>query len=157
MRVRFQDSLVPLCDRSRKVFQLAHQEAHRLNHPAVGIEHLLLGLAKEGQSPPAIELRSVGFDLAWLREQVKQLRPAGPTDLVLPPALPYSKGLDSFLEGVLVAGEACELLPLTPEFLLAALLDQPDGPAIQVLRKRRLSLWWLRRRVRRLCRSCRGK
>ena len=150
MRVRFHDSVAPLSGRARKAFQLAHQEAQRLNHPAVGTEHLLLGLAKESASPAAAALGRVGFDLRWLREQVERLRPAGPSDRVLPAALPYTAGLESLVEGALAAGEACEVLPLTPEYLLAALLEEPGEPARSILRQRRLSLWCLRRQLRRL-------
>jgi ATP-dependent Clp protease ATP-binding subunit ClpC len=150
MRVRFRDSLALLSDRSRKAFQLAHQEAQRLNHSAVGTEHLLLGLAKESLSPGAAALRGVGFDLPWLRRRIEHLHPRGPDDVVLPSALPYSEALESFLERVLAAGETCGLLPLTPEYLLAALIEQPVG---QMLQQSRLSLWWLRRKLRYLCRS----
>lgn len=145
MRVLFGDSRVSLSDRSRKAFQLAHQEAQRLNHSAVGAEHLLLGMAKETVSPAASGLRRVGFDLQWVRAKVERLRPRGPDDVGLPSALPYSEQLESFLERVLAAGETCGLLPLTPEYLLAALIEEPVG---QLLHQRRLSLWWLRRKLR---------
>ena len=35
-------------ERAQKVIYLAKVEAKRLKHPAVGTEHLLLGLLKEG-------------------------------------------------------------------------------------------------------------
>ena len=35
-------------DRSRKVMQLANEEAMRFNHEYIGTEHILLGLVAEG-------------------------------------------------------------------------------------------------------------
>jgi len=39
-------------ERAQKVLFLARDEARRLGHPAVGTEHLLLGLLREGTGSP---------------------------------------------------------------------------------------------------------
>ena len=111
----------------RKAFQLAHQEAHRLNHPEVGIEHLLLGLAKEGLSPAASALYAAGYDLAFLREQIKRRYPAAQEKIPLPGALPYNAELEELLDNALVAGESSGVLPLTPELLLLILVERIGG------------------------------
>ena len=44
-------------DSAREVFQLANQEAQRLNHEYIGTEHLLLGLVKECSGVAATVLK----------------------------------------------------------------------------------------------------
>ncbi len=147
-RVRFMEPFAALSDRTRKAFQLAHQEAHRLNHAVIGIEHLLLGFAKETLSPATTALRQAGFDLNWLRKQIEARWPAAAPSTMPSGALPYAEDLEAFFGDVLFAGETSGMLPLTPEALLLALAEQPDGVVRQILGQRRLWFWWLRRRLR---------
>jgi len=57
-------------ERAQKVLRLAQEEAIALNHPAVGTEHLLLGLLKEGQGVAAKALESLGVNLEQVRQEV---------------------------------------------------------------------------------------
>jgi ATP-dependent Clp protease ATP-binding subunit ClpA len=150
VRVLFQAGPTSLTERARKAFQLAHQEAHRLNHAAVGTEHLLLGLAKEGVSSASAILLRCGFGLPWLRWQVEFRHPRGPRATALPAALPYTAELEEFLEVVVGAGESTEQVPVSPEMLLLALIEKASGTAADVLGIRPVRLWWLRRRLRAL-------
>src|SRR5688500_12457222 len=127
LRVRFREGPTALSERAQKAFQLAHQEAQRLNHPAVGAEHLLVGLAKEALSPAAILLRQLGFDLAWLRREVERVSLPGAGTPARPGALPYTPDLESLLGALVAAGEATGVMPLTPEYVLAALAQEPGG------------------------------
>jgi ATP-dependent Clp protease ATP-binding subunit ClpC len=149
-RVRFQE-LIPtlLSGRARKAFQLANQEAQRLNHSAVGTEHLLLGLAKEALSPAATLLRQAGFGLPGLRRRVARLHAPGSDETLLPGSLPYADDVATFLKAVVAAAEACGVVALTPELLLLALLEYPTGLAGRLLRQRRLGWRWLRWQLRR--------
>ena len=147
LRVRFLGGPPTLSERAQKAFQLAHQEAHRLNHPAVGTEQLLLGLAKEALSPAARLLREAGFHLPWLRGQVARRSPPRDDADALPAALPYTGELAEFLGAALDAGQRVGVLPLTPELLLLVLTEQV-GLVGEVFRLRRLARWRLRRRLR---------
>jgi ATP-dependent Clp protease ATP-binding subunit ClpC len=149
-RVRFLDGPATLSDRARKAFQLAHQEALRLGHAAVGTEHLLLGLAKEGVSPAAIMLRRAGFDLEWLRHQIQQASEPAPDAPERLAVLPYAPELERFLDAIVTAAESSGVMPLTPQHLLAALTHGSGGIAADILRQRRVSLWRLRRKLRRM-------
>jgi ATP-dependent Clp protease ATP-binding subunit ClpC len=139
-----------LSERIRKAFQLANQEAHRLGHSEVGIEHLLVGLIKEGQSKAARLLRGHGFDLAWLRSQLEAIRARGIGQPVLPGSLPYSLELIAFTEDVIAAAESTGLIPLTPEFLLAALLEAENELVSKILARRKRPLSRLRRTLARV-------
>jgi len=145
VRVRYPEGPPSLSLRARKAFQLANQEAHRLNHAAVGVEHLLLGLAKEADSPSAVALRVVGFELAWLRAEVERRCPPGTECVARPPVLPHTPELSALLDTVLAALRGGSVTPVS---LLRAVLGPPGSRAGEILRLRRVGLWRLSRRLR---------
>lgn len=61
---------LPFTERTKKLLDLAQEEAGRLGHGYVGTEHLLLGLLAEGEGIGAVVLRSLGCSLDSLRGQV---------------------------------------------------------------------------------------
>ena len=61
---------VSLTPRSKKVVELAVDEARRLNHAYIGTEHLLLGLIREGEGIAAGVLESLGVNLEDTRKQI---------------------------------------------------------------------------------------
>jgi len=63
---------IGLTPRAKKVIELAVDEARRLNHHYIGTEHLLLGLAREGEGIAAGVLHSLGVDLTKLRTMTIQ-------------------------------------------------------------------------------------
>lgn len=67
----------------RRAMALADQEARRLNHEVIGVEHLLLGLAKEGTGVAATALRNLGLDARRLRLEIERLIPCGPEKIVM--------------------------------------------------------------------------
>jgi ATP-dependent Clp protease ATP-binding subunit ClpA len=65
---------IGLTPRAKEVIELAVDESHRLNHHYVGIEHLLLGLRREGEGIAAGVLESLGVTLEKVRtETIKVL------------------------------------------------------------------------------------
>lgn len=68
--VRGEMALTP---RAKKVFELALEEALRLNHRFIGTEHLLLGLIREGEGIAAEVLKSFGFQLEQVRTETLQV------------------------------------------------------------------------------------
>ena len=63
-------SEITLSPRTKKVIELAIDEARKLNHRHVGPEHLLLGLVREGQGSASGVIESLGVTLAKVRQQV---------------------------------------------------------------------------------------
>jgi len=61
-------SLVP---RVKTVIEMAADEARRLGAPAVGAEHLLLGLLREGDGIGALVIMSLGADLDDVRDRTR--------------------------------------------------------------------------------------
>ena len=65
------DKFEKFTERARKVLTLAQEEAHRFNHNYIGTEHLLLGLAREGDGVAARVLANMGVDAAKVRGAVE--------------------------------------------------------------------------------------
>ena len=63
-------SQIPLTPRMKRVIELALEESKRLGHSHVGTEHLLLGLAREGESVAAGVLRSLGVAMDQVTNEV---------------------------------------------------------------------------------------
>ncbi|MFH1562434.1 MAG: ATP-dependent Clp protease ATP-binding subunit [Nitrospirota bacterium] len=64
---------VPFTPHSKKVLELAVEEARNLHHNYIGTEHLLLGLIREGESVGARVLTAVGINLDQVRDGVIKL------------------------------------------------------------------------------------
>ena len=62
-----------LTPRTKKVLELAVDEAKRLDHAYVGTEHFLLGLLREGEGVAARVLHHLGVDLETVRTRVHQV------------------------------------------------------------------------------------
>ena len=57
-------------ERAQKVIYLAQEEARQMRHPAVGTEHILLGLLGEGSGVGAKALEALGLNLNEVRQAV---------------------------------------------------------------------------------------
>lgn len=64
---------IGLAPRAKHVLELAVDEAHRLNHHAVGTEHLLLGLVREGEGLAVGVLESLGIRLERVRTETMKV------------------------------------------------------------------------------------
>src|SRR5437773_2073411 len=77
-------------DRAKRVLALAQDEAIRFNHNYIGVEHLVLGLIREGEGVAARVLDSLGVDLSKARTAVELKMGRGttttaPSDITLSP------------------------------------------------------------------------
>jgi ATP-dependent Clp protease ATP-binding subunit ClpA len=61
---------ITLSPRTKKIIELAIDEARKLGHSHVGTEHLLLGIVREGESIASGVLQSLGVELEKVRHQV---------------------------------------------------------------------------------------
>jgi hypothetical protein len=65
------DRFEKFTERARKVLRLAQEEAQRLGHTAIGTEHLLLGLVREGDGVAAKVLTNLSVELDQVRREVE--------------------------------------------------------------------------------------
>ena len=116
--------------RSRRVLVVGQEEARKLGHGEIGTEHLLLGLAAEGEGLAAVALGSVGFDLDWARRDAGDLRPRTDSPPANPPFNRQAKAaLESSLQAALDLGHNY----IGTEHLLLGLLRDPASGAGRVL------------------------
>jgi len=66
-------------ERAQKVIYLAQEEAKRLHHNAVGTEHLLLGLVREGEGVAAKALLLLQIDADRVISAVERIIGRGDT------------------------------------------------------------------------------
>jgi ATP-dependent Clp protease ATP-binding subunit ClpC len=64
---------IPYAPQAKKVLDMSLREALALGHHTIGTEHILLGLIREGESPAAQVLASLGAELSLVRQQVLEL------------------------------------------------------------------------------------
>ncbi|HHT68833.1 MAG TPA: ATP-dependent Clp protease ATP-binding subunit [Firmicutes bacterium] len=82
--------------RSKRVLELAFDEARRLGHTYIGTEHLLLGLIREGEGVAAQVLHNLGADLEKVRSQVTSQLGSGSQGKTQAPRQHNTPTLDQF-------------------------------------------------------------
>jgi hypothetical protein len=122
-----------LNERATKVMALAHDEAARYHHPYVGTEHILLGLADEGEGIGANVLKGFGIDLAWIRPKIEKLSPAGAEPSADPESLPQTPRAKKVIECAFEEARGLNHSQVGTEHLLLGLLRVREGVAAMVL------------------------
>jgi ATP-dependent Clp protease ATP-binding subunit ClpC len=125
---------VPVPDRftesARQVSVLALQEARRLNHTAIGTEHLLLGLIGEGGAAASV-LTSFGMSLPNCRAHVQKINGWG--TLPVPGHLPFTPGAKRALAYAVRESLTLHHMHVDTGHLLLGVLAESDGVALDVL------------------------
>lgn len=62
-----------LTPRTKRVIEIAVEEAKQMGHSYIGTEHLLLGLSREGEGIAAGVLHSLGVSLETVRQQITKM------------------------------------------------------------------------------------
>lgn len=121
-------------DRARKVMQLAHHEANRLNREYIGTEHILLALIQIGNGVAAEVFKSSRISARTVREQIDRILDRGMGERTAPiGGLPLTPRAELALKW---AEEEARFLShdfVCTEHLLMGLLHESEGVAHQVL------------------------
>ena len=75
---RTPQSKVDLTPRTKRVIELAVEEAHKLGHHYIGTEHLLLGLARQGDGMAIDILRQLGISPEQIRRETTRTMQESP-------------------------------------------------------------------------------
>lgn len=124
-------------NRSRKVMQLANQEAQRLSHEYIGTEHVLIGLIKEGSGVAAKALDNLGIDLRTVRLEVEKLmekRESKPEEVILG-KLPHTPRTKQLIEHAMQAARRLGHNYVGTEHLLLGMLCVEEGVACKILKE----------------------
>src|SRR5438445_4855992 len=119
-------------DRAKRVLALAQNEAMLLNHNYIGVEHLLLGLVREGEGVAARTLDSLGVELTKVRTAVEFMVGRGktttsPSEITLHPRT--KKVIELAIDEARKLGHS----HVGTEHLLLGLVREGDGIASGVL------------------------
>jgi len=132
-------------ERAQKVVVLSQEEARRLGHNVVGTEHILLGLAAEGEGVAARALQGMGISLDKVRAEVEKVIGKGES----PPQgqIGFTPRAKRVLE--LAFDEARQLghTYIGTEHILLGLIREGEGVAAQVLKNLGADLDKVRRQV----------
>lgn len=119
-------------ERAMQVLALAQQEAIAMHQPAVGTEHLLLGIIDEGQGVAAKALESLGLDADRIKTDVNRMVQPGQAP-VTPNQLRITPRVKRVFD--LAKDEAVRwgVNYVATEHLLLGIIREGEGVAFQVL------------------------
>ena len=142
-------------DRARRVVVLAQEEARMLDHNYIGTEHILLGLAHEGEGVAAKALEALDIHLEAVRQQVEQI--IGKGQQAPSGHIPFTPRAKKVLE--LSLRESLQLGHdyIGTEHILLGLIREGDGVAAQVLVRLGADLNRVRAEVIKLVHGGRGE
>jgi ATP-dependent Clp protease ATP-binding subunit ClpA len=142
---------LPVTRQARDAIQFARQEANRLGQPAVGTEHILLGILRCRESHAAHALGALGVTLEAARGCLQTTLPGVPPDATLPgrPARPEvaSAHARRIIEGSLREAVNRGEDHVGVEHLLLALLADSRNGAVQTLEALKISPAQIRRQL----------
>jgi ATP-dependent Clp protease ATP-binding subunit ClpC len=122
----------------KDVIQYSREEALRLGHNYVGVEHLLLGLLREGESLAVKILMSLGVDTAALRKSVESsIKSANQVNISASTAgaLPLVKQAERILKIIYLEAKTFKSSTIETEHLLLSILKDMDNVATKALHK----------------------
>ena len=132
--------------RAGQVFELAQEEARRLNHNFIGTEHVLLGLIRLGQGVAADVLRREQVDLEKVRLEVERIVGRGPENTLRPP-FPFTPRTKKVLETAQKEARSLSHTYVGTEHILLGLLSEEGGVAAHVLKSFGLNASQIRQEV----------
>lgn len=119
-------------DRSRKVMQLANQEAQRLGDEYIGTEHILRGLAREGGGVAADVLKDFGLQLHTITTEVDKFLRKGPPFRSVG-SLPQTPRAKYVIDYAIEEARILNHDYVGTEHILLGLLREEEGFAAQIL------------------------
>lgn len=125
--------------------ELAQEEAARLGHNVIGTEHLLLGLAAEGQGVAARALEELGINLERVRGEVEKIIGTGDSEPM--GQLPFTPRAKRVLELAIDEGRHLGHNYIGTEHILLGLIREGEGVAAQVLKNLGADLEKVRKKV----------
>jgi ATP-dependent Clp protease ATP-binding subunit ClpC len=120
----------------KEVISFSREEALRLRHDQIGIEHLLLGLIREGDGMALKVLHALHIDLVLFRRKIED---AIKDKVTAMPAntssLPLTKQAEKVLKITFLEAKSMQQEVVATEHLLLAILKNKENIATQVLNK----------------------
>ena len=118
----------------KEVISNSREEALRLNHDTIGIEHLVLGLVRENESMAIKVLNSLEVDPVTLRKSIENAIKERSTKKVHNPgSLPLTKQAEKVLKITVLEAKVMKTEIIGTEHLMLSILKNTDNVATQIL------------------------
>ena len=131
--------------RAQKVLQFAQEEAIRWKHDAIGTEHILLGLIREGGGIAAKALEAIDITPQMIEKGVEELVGKGKEDVG--PIVHYTPRAKKVIELSVDESRKLGHAYIGTEHLLLALIREGEGVAARVLANTGVSINKARQQV----------
>jgi ATP-dependent Clp protease ATP-binding subunit ClpC len=119
----------------KDVITYSKEEALRLGHDYIGVEHLLLGIIREGDGLAVKILNSLGVDLKDLRKQLEQSAKIGDGTATHLTNIPLVKQAEKVLKITYLEAKVFKNNIIGTEHLLLSILKEENNIAAQTLLK----------------------
>lgn len=118
----------------KEVISYSREEALRLNHDYIGIEHLLLGLIREGEGLALATMKSLEVDPVMLRKTIEDsIRDKAAKGSFNPNNLPLTKQAEKVLKITVLEAKVMKSDVIGTEHLMLSILKNKDNLATQLL------------------------
>lgn len=122
--------------RLKEVISLSREEALRLGHDYIGIEHLILGVIREGDGLAVSLLKKLGVSLDELRISIEKLIKSSATSNVKNlKSIPLTKQTEKILKITYLEAKTFKSPLIGTEHLLLSILRDEDNIGTQIIGK----------------------
>lgn len=122
--------------RVKEVISYSREEALRLGHDYIGIEHLLLGLIREGEGLAMRVIKSLDVDVPQLRKSIEEsIKDKVAKNTFNMGSLPLTKQAEKVLKITVLEAKVLKSDIIGTEHLLLSILKNTDNIATQLLKQ----------------------
>ena len=125
--------------RVKDVITFSREEALRLGHEYIGVEHLLLGIIREGEGVAVKIMKESGIDMKELRQKVENAIQSNNRKSVNLGNIPLVKQAEKVLKITYLEAKLYKSAMIGTEHLLLSILKDEDNIATQTLNKFKLN------------------
>ncbi|HPY82298.1 MAG TPA: Clp protease N-terminal domain-containing protein, partial [Bacteroidales bacterium] len=133
MNINFSEKL-------REILTFSREEAIRLGNEYITIEHLFLGILREGESHAIVILEKLSVDLQSVRKEIElQLRQSSPLSEQFFSSIPFNKSAEKILRIITLEAKSMNSAAAEAEHLLLAILKDTLSLTTQILQKNNIT------------------
>ena len=121
--------------RVKDVISYSREESLRLGHDYIGVEHLLLGLIREGEGIAIKIIKQANIDLKKLRKELESKLPSNSGKPLNSGNIPLMKQAEKVLKITYLEAKLFKSNMIGTEHLLLSILKEEDNVASQILNK----------------------
>ncbi|MGB1248077.1 MAG: Clp protease N-terminal domain-containing protein, partial [Chitinophagales bacterium] len=111
----------------------SREEALRLSHDVLGVEHLLLGLIRENENKAIRLLKSMDVDMVIVRKAIEKATKGRVSNTVVTGSIPLTKQAEKVLKIAVLEAKVLKSNTVETEHLLLAILKNKENVAAQIL------------------------